>query len=130
MEMMRLVSTGTEATMHAIRTARGYTGRKKIVKFEGCFHGSTRQRPFKAGSGATTFGPPTWLGIPRGNHAEHHCFALQRQSALRSRIHRAYGNEIAAVIFEPVIGNVGLILPEKDYLRLSPQNHKRIRYGS
>ena len=64
MEMMRLVSTGTEATMHAIRVARGYTGRKKIIKFDGCFHGSHDNVLVKAGSGAATFGVPNSLGIP------------------------------------------------------------------
>lgn len=65
MEMMRLVNSGTEATMHAIRTARGYTGRKKIVKFEGCFHGSHDNVLVKAGSGAATFGTPNSWGFQR-----------------------------------------------------------------
>ena len=65
MEMLRLVNSGTEATMHAIRAARGYTGRKKIVKFEGCFHGSHDSVLVKAGSGAATFGAPNSLGFPR-----------------------------------------------------------------
>ena len=64
MEMLRLVNSGTEATMHAIRAARGYTGRKKIIKFEGCFHGSHDSVLVKAGSGATTFSAPNSLGIP------------------------------------------------------------------
>ena len=64
MEMLRLVNSGTEATMHAIRTARGYTGRKKIIKFEGCFHGSHDSVLVKAGSGATTFAAPNSLGVP------------------------------------------------------------------
>ncbi len=62
--MLRLVNSGTEATMHAIRAARGYTGRKKIIKFEGCFHGSHDSVLVKAGSGATTFSAPNSLGIP------------------------------------------------------------------
>ncbi len=78
MEMLRLVNSGTEATMHAIRAARGYTGRKKIVKFEGCFHGSHDSVLVKAGSGAATFGGTELAWNSRGNNPEHDCCALQR----------------------------------------------------
>lgn len=73
-EMLRLVNTGTEATMHAVRAARGYTGRKKIVKFEGCFHGSHDNVLVKAGSGAATFGTPTSAGIPKKPRKTLSCF--------------------------------------------------------
>jgi glutamate-1-semialdehyde 2,1-aminomutase len=116
MEMMRLVSTGTEATMHAIRVARGYTGRKKIVKFDGCFHGSHDNVLVKAGSGAATFGVPNSLGIPEETTCNTIVLPYNDVAALEATF-KAEGNDIAAVIIEPVIGNVGLILPKKNYLQ-------------
>jgi glutamate-1-semialdehyde 2,1-aminomutase len=115
MEMMRLVSTGTEATMHAIRTARGYTNRKKIVKFDGCFHGSHDSVLVKAGSGAATFGVPNSLGIPEETTKNTIVLPYNNVEALEAAFKKE-GNGIAAVIVEPVMGNVGLILPKKDYL--------------
>ncbi len=115
MEMMRLVSTGTEATMHAIRTARGYTGRKKIVKFDGCFHGSHDSVLVKAGSGAATFGVPNSLGIPEETTRNTIVLPYNDVGAVEEAFKRD-GNDIAAVIVEPVLGNVGLILPKPDYL--------------
>ncbi|MCW4028839.1 MAG: glutamate-1-semialdehyde 2,1-aminomutase [Candidatus Bathyarchaeota archaeon] len=115
MEMMRLVNSGTEATMHAVRAARGYTNRKKIIKFEGCFHGSHDNVLVKAGSGAATFGTPTSLGVPEETTQNTIVLPYNDEAALEETF-KAYGNEIAAIIVEPVMGNVGLILPKKDYL--------------
>jgi len=116
MEMMRLVSTGTEATMHAIRAARGSTGRKKIVKFDGCFHGSHDNVLVKAGSGAATWGAPNSLGIPEETTQNTIVLPYNDVDALEEAF-KVEGNQIAAVIIEPVLGNVGLILPKKDYLK-------------
>ncbi len=115
MEMLRLVNSGTEATMHAIRVARGYTGRKKIVKFEGCFHGSHDSVLVKAGSGATTFSAPNSLGIPEETTRNTIVVPYNNFEALEEAMKRE-GNDIAAVIVEPVLANVGLILPKNDYL--------------
>jgi glutamate-1-semialdehyde 2,1-aminomutase len=115
MEMMRLVNSGTEATMHAIRAARGYTSRKKIVKFDGCFHGSHDNVLVKAGSGAATFGAPNSLGIPEETTRNTIVLPYNDVEALEETFKRE-GNDIAAVIVEPVLANVGLILPKPDYL--------------
>jgi glutamate-1-semialdehyde 2,1-aminomutase len=115
MEMMRLVNSGTEATMHAIRTARGFTGRKKIVKFEGCFHGSHDNVLVKAGSGAATFGTPNSLGIPEETTQNTLVLPYNDVGAVEEAFNRK-GGEIAAVIVEPVLGNVGLILPKPEFL--------------
>jgi glutamate-1-semialdehyde 2,1-aminomutase len=115
MEMMRLVSTGTEATMHAIRAARGYTNRKKIIKFDGCFHGSHDNVLVKAGSGAATWGAPNSLGIPEDTTKNTIVLPYNDVEALENTF-KTEGNEIAAVIVEPVLANVGLILPKKEYL--------------
>lgn len=114
-EMLRLVNSGTEATMHAIRAARGYTGRKKIVKFEGCFHGSHDNVLVKAGSGAATFGTPTSAGIPEETTQNTIVLPYNSVEALEEIFQRE-GSNIAAVIVEPVIGNAGLILPNPNYL--------------
>ena len=114
-EMLRQVNSGTEATMHAIRTARGYTNRKKIIKFEGCFHGSHDGVLVKAGSGATTFGSPTSLGVPEETAQNTIVLPYNNITALEETIKRE-GNDIAAVIIEPVMGNVGLILPQNEFL--------------
>jgi glutamate-1-semialdehyde 2,1-aminomutase len=115
MEMMRLVSTGTEATMHAIRAARGYTNRKKIIKFDGCFHGSHDSVLVKAGSGAATWGAPNSLGIPEDTTKNTIVLPYNDVEALESTF-KTEGSDIAAVIVEPVLANVGLILPKKEYL--------------
>ncbi len=115
MEMLRLVNSGTEATMHAIRVARGYTGRKKIIKFEGCFHGSHDSVLVKAGSGATTFSAPNSLGIPEETTRNTIVVPYNNFEDLETTMKRE-GNDIAAVIVEPVLANVGLILPKNDYL--------------
>jgi glutamate-1-semialdehyde 2,1-aminomutase len=115
MEMMRLVNTGTEATMHAIRAARGYTGRKKIIKFEGCFHGSHDNVLVKAGSGAATFGTPNSLGIPEETTKNTIVLPYNDIATIEAVLEKE-GNDIAAIIVEPVLANVGLILPKTDYL--------------
>jgi len=115
MEMLRLVNSGTEATMHAIRLARGFTGRKKIIKFEGCFHGSHDYVLVKAGSGATSFGTPNSLGVPEETTQNTIVIPYNNPQVLEEVIKRE-GHDIAAVIVEPVLGNVGLILPRSGYL--------------
>ncbi|MEM3539048.1 MAG: glutamate-1-semialdehyde 2,1-aminomutase [Nitrososphaerales archaeon] len=115
MEMLRLVNSGTEATMHVIRLARGFTGRKKIIKFEGCFHGSHDYVLVKAGSGATSFGAPDSLGIPEETTQNTIVLPYNNFQVLEEVI-KNEGDNIAAVIIEPVIGNSGLILPKDGYL--------------
>jgi glutamate-1-semialdehyde 2,1-aminomutase len=114
-EMMRLVNTGTEATMHAIRVARGFTERKKIIKFEGCFHGAHDNVLVKAGSGAATFGVPTSLGIPEETTQNTMVLPYNSIEALEETF-KQEGSEVAAVIVEPVMGNAGLILPKNNFL--------------
>ena len=116
MEMTRLVNSGTEATMHAIRAARGFTGRDKIIKFEGCYHGAHDYVLVKAGSGASTFGSPTSLGIPNDTIKNTVVLPFNDIESFNEAI-RKNRNTIAAVILEPVIGNAGVILPEEGYLQ-------------
>ncbi|MEM2093503.1 MAG: glutamate-1-semialdehyde 2,1-aminomutase [Candidatus Bathyarchaeia archaeon] len=115
MEMLRLVNSGTEATMHAVRAARGFTGREKIIKFEGCFHGSHDSVLVKAGSGAAWFGTPSSQGVPDDTARNTLVLPYNDFNALEETFQRE-GNEIAAVLVEPVIANSGLILPAKGYL--------------
>ncbi len=115
-EMVRLVNSGTEATMHAIRVARGYTGRDKVIKFEGCYHGAHDYMLVKAGSGASTFGAPNSLGIPKDTVKNTIVLPYNNVDALEDVIQRE-GEEIAAIILEPVIGNAGVILPVCGYLK-------------
>ncbi|MDG6223496.1 MAG: glutamate-1-semialdehyde 2,1-aminomutase [Candidatus Bathyarchaeota archaeon] len=115
MEMIRLVNSGTEATMHAIRLARGFTGKQKIIKFEGCYHGAHDYVLVKAGSGATSFGTPDSLGIPKETAQNTIVMPYNNYPVLEETI-KQQSHEIAAVIVEPVIGNAGLILPSNDYL--------------
>ncbi len=115
-EILRLVNSGGEATMGAIRTARGYTGKDKIIKFEGCYHGSVDPLLVQAGSGATTLGKPDSAGVPQ---AFVELTLLARYNDLDSVIELLdlHPQEIAAVIVEPVAGNMGMILPEHGFLR-------------
>lgn len=115
-EMVRLVNTGTEATMSAIRVARGFTGRKKIVKFEGCYHGANDYVLVKAGSGATTFGMPKSLGIPEETTRNTLVLPYNDVKSFEGTIERE-GDDIASVFVEPVIGNAGVILPRDGYLK-------------
>jgi glutamate-1-semialdehyde 2,1-aminomutase len=116
LEQVRLVSSGTEATMTAIRLARGFTGRPKIVKFEGCYHGHADSLLVKAGSGALTLGQPSSAGVPAQITA--HTLALDYNDAdLLERAFRRHGAQIAAVIFEPVAGNMNLVMPDPQFLK-------------
>jgi glutamate-1-semialdehyde 2,1-aminomutase len=115
MERVRLVSSGTEATMTAIRIARGYTGRKLIVKFEGCYHGHADSLLVKAGSGALTFGNPSSAGVPEETAA--HTVVLDYNDVAQVRsVFSQKGKEIAGVIVEPVAGNMNLVLPASGFL--------------
>ena len=114
MEQVRLVSSGTEATMSAIRVARGFTGRSKIVKFEGCYHGHADSLLVKAGSGALTFGQPSSAGVPAETAAHTLVLDFNDEPALNAAFARD-GNEIAAVIVEPVMGNANLIAPKPGF---------------
>lgn len=115
-DMLRLVNTGTEATMSAIRTARGYTGRDKIVKFEGCYHGAHDCVLVRMGSGATTFGVPDSLGVPSETTKNTLVLPFNDVDAFE-RVIGGSKEEIAGVIIEPVMGNAGVIPPKEGYLR-------------
>jgi len=114
-EMVRLVNTGTEATMSAIRVARGYTGRKGIVKFEGCYHGAHDSVLVKAGSGATTFGMPNSLGVPEEATRNTIVLPYNNVQAFEETVRREREN-LSAVIVEPVLGNIGVIPPREGFL--------------
>jgi glutamate-1-semialdehyde 2,1-aminomutase (EC 5.4.3.8) len=114
LEMSRCVNSGTEATMHAIRLARGYTKRKSVIKFDGCFHGSHDTVLVKAGSGASTFGVPSSAGVLE----ELSKYTIVAQFNDVQSVERAFKEqEIAAVIVEPVMANYGLIPPSEDFLK-------------
>ncbi len=115
-ELVRMVSSGTEATMSAIRLARGFTGRDKIVKFEGCYHGHSDSLLVKAGSGALTFGVPTSAGVPRELLAHTLTLAYNDTEQLQ-RAFAEYGATIAAVIIEPVAGNMNCVPPAPGFLQ-------------
>ena len=115
MEEIRLVSSGTEATMSAIRLARGHTGRSKILKFEGCYHGHADSLLVKAGSGALTFGQPSSAGVP-AETAAHTLTLSYNDSAAVEALFAQIGQEIACIIVEPVAGNMNLIAPAPGFL--------------
>ncbi|HWI35653.1 MAG TPA: glutamate-1-semialdehyde 2,1-aminomutase [Burkholderiales bacterium] len=115
LERVRLVSSGTEATMTAIRLARGFTGRKLIVKFEGCYHGHADALLVKAGSGALTFGNPSSAGVPEETAAHTVVLDYNNIEALRA-LFTKQGAQIAGVIVEPVAGNMNLVLPADGFL--------------
>jgi glutamate-1-semialdehyde 2,1-aminomutase len=114
-EMLRAVSSGTEATMSALRVARGFTGRDVVVKFEGGYHGHADFLLVKAGSGAATFGVPDSAGVPAAAAANTVTLPYNDEGALRA-LFAARGQEIAAVIVEPVVGNMGVVPPAPGYL--------------
>jgi len=116
MEMLRLVNSGTEATMSALRVARGYTGRRKVVKFEGCYHGHADYLLVKAGSGATTFGIPDSAGVPESFSQETIVLPYNDADAF-IRTMDEIGDQVAAVIVEPVAGNMGVVLPQQKFLQ-------------
>lgn len=114
-EMVRMVSSGTEATMSAIRLARGFTGRDKIVKFEGCYHGHADSLLVKAGSGALTLGVPNSPGVP-ASVAEHTITLTFNDTEQVKALFAEMGDQVAAVIVEPVAGNMNCIPPEPGFL--------------
>jgi glutamate-1-semialdehyde 2,1-aminomutase len=116
LEQVRLVSSGTEATMSAIRLARGYTGRDRIIKFEGCYHGHADALLVKAGSGALTLGQPSSAGVPADVAAHTLVLAYNDAAALEAAF-AAGGRDIAAVIIEPVAGNMNLVAPDPSFLK-------------
>jgi glutamate-1-semialdehyde 2,1-aminomutase len=126
-EKVRMVNSGTEATMSAIRLARAYTGRDKIVKFEGCYHGHADSFLIKAGSGLLTSGVASSPGIPKEVVVNTMVSPYNDAEAL-DKLFLQWGNEIAAVIVEPVAGNMGLILPDKEFLLKARQLTEH--YGS
>ncbi|HQU97685.1 MAG TPA: glutamate-1-semialdehyde 2,1-aminomutase [Nitrosomonas sp.] len=115
-EQVRLVSSGTEAGMSVIRLARGFTGRSKIIKFEGCYHGHDDSLLVKAGSGALTFGNPSSAGVP-AETANHTIVLDYNDIAGVEQAFNQWGKEIAAVIVEPVAGNMNLIAPKTEFLQ-------------
>ncbi|MBC7106399.1 MAG: glutamate-1-semialdehyde 2,1-aminomutase, partial [Firmicutes bacterium] len=126
-EMVRLVNSGTEATMSAVRLARAYTGRDKILKFEGCYHGHADAFLIAAGSGALTLGVPTSPGVPAAVAADT-LVAPFNDPGRVEEIFARHGEEIAAVIVEPVAGNMGVVPPEPGFLEGLREVTRR--YGS
>jgi len=117
MEQVRLVSSGTEATMSAIRVARGFTKRNKIIKFEGCYHGHADALLVKAGSGLLTFGEPSSAGVPP-EVAAHTLTLDYNNTQMLKDTFASIGDEIACVILEPVVGNMNLIVPHQEFLQM------------
>lgn len=116
-DMVRMVSSGTEATMSAIRLARGFTGRDKIIKFEGCYHGHADSLLAKAGSGIATLGIPGSPGVPRALAELTITLPFNDAEAVKTAVD-AYGEEIACIIVEPVAGNMGVVLPKEGFLKM------------
>jgi len=115
-EKVRLVNSGTEATMSAIRLARGFTGRDRIIKFDGCYHGHGDSLLVKAGSGVATFGLPDSPGVPKVLAELTTVLPFNDAEALEAEF-RSRGNEIACVIVEPIVGNMGCVPPHSGYLK-------------
>lgn len=115
-EQVRLVSSGTEATMSAIRLARGYTGRNRIIKFEGCYHGHDDALLVKAGSGALTFGHPSSAGVPEGTTSSTIVLDYNDLTGVKQAFSQ-FGEEIAAIIVEPLAGNMNLVAPKPGFLQ-------------
>ncbi|WP_033169976.1 glutamate-1-semialdehyde 2,1-aminomutase [Selenomonas sp. ND2010] len=115
-EVIRMVNSGTEATMSALRLARGYTGREKIVKFIGCYHGHSDSLLVNAGSGMATFGVPSSPGVTKGTAQDTISVPYNDAEAI-TKVMEEIGDEVAAVIVEPVAGNMGCVPPKQGYLR-------------
>lgn len=126
MDKVRMVNSGTEAAMSAIRVARGFTGRDKVIKFEGCYHGHADGLLVKAGSGATTFGVPDSPGVPESYARNTITLPFNDISAFKTVIKNEW-RSIACVIIEPVVGNIGCVLPKPGFLeslrKLTKDNH-------
>ncbi len=114
-DMVRMVNSGTEATMSALRLARGYTGRNLVVKFDGCYHGHNDSFLIQAGSGALTFGTPNTPGVTEGT-ARDTLSAQFNDLTSVERLFEKHKNQIAAVILEPITGNMGVIVPEREFI--------------
>ncbi len=125
-EMVRMVSSGTEAVMSAIRAARGFTGRDKILKFEGCYHGHSDGLLAKAGSGALTTGVPDSAGVPN-DYVKNTIVSEYNNLDELENVFKRHGNELAAVIVEPVAGNMGVVLPDNGFLEFLREI--TIKYG-
>lgn len=115
-EMVRMVNSGTEATMSAIRAARGFTGKEKFIKFEGCYHGHADYFLIKAGSGALTLGVPTSPGVTKGNAADTLLAEFNNIDSVKELV-RANKNQIAAVILEAVVGNIGVVRASDKFIK-------------
>jgi glutamate-1-semialdehyde 2,1-aminomutase len=115
-EMVRMVNSGTEATMSAIRAARGYTGREKFIKFEGCYHGHADYFLIKAGSGALTLGIPTSPGVTKANAADTLLADYNEIGSIKKLVNANKG-EVAAVIIEPIAGNMGVVKVKDDFIK-------------
>ena len=115
MDIVRMVNSGTEATMSALRLARGFTGRDKFIKFEGCYHGHADSFLIKAGSGALTLGLPDSPGVTKGT-AQDTLTAKYNDLEGVAQMFEKFGSEIAAVILEPVVGNMGVVIPDQEFL--------------
>ncbi|MBW0454639.1 MAG: glutamate-1-semialdehyde 2,1-aminomutase [Candidatus Kinetoplastibacterium crithidii] len=127
-DKIRLVNSGTEATMTAIRLARGYTGRTKIVKFEGCYHGHSDSLLVKAGSGLLTFGNPSSAGVPE-NFVKDTISLEYNNSDIVKEVFQKYGHEIACIIVEPIAGNMNMVKPKQGFLenlRTITEQHKSL----
>lgn len=123
-EKIRMVNSGTEATMSALRAARGYTGRDKIIKFEGCYHGHADGLLVKAGSGAATFGVPDSPGVPK-SYAKNTITLPYNNAKIFREVLGREGKSIAAVIVEPVAGNIGCVLPRAGFLEALRKETKK-----
>jgi glutamate-1-semialdehyde 2,1-aminomutase len=115
MDKVRMVNSGTEATMSAVRVARGFTGRDKVIKFEGCYHGHADAMLVKAGSGAMTFGVPDSPGVPKSCAKNTITLPFNDSAAIKSAIAKDW-KSLACVIIEPVVGNIGCVLPKPGFL--------------
>ncbi len=124
-EKLRFVSSGTEAAMSALRVARGFTGRRKILKFEGCYHGHADGLLVAAGSGVATLGIPGSPGVPEGTVADTLVAPFNDVASVET-IAEAHGRDLAAVIVEPVAGNMGLVAPREGYLEALREITRRV----
>lgn len=127
MEMMRMVSSGTEAVMSAIRAARGYTGKDKIIKFEGCYHGHSDGLLVKAGSGALMSSTPDSAGVP-ASYTQHTLLARYNDEDSVRKLFLEFPDSIAALVIEPVAANMGLVVPDPGFLEFLREI--TVRYGA